>query len=268
MYAAGFESAAICHNVPVTSPAPVPGVPLLAASTRSILTVVGAALLSLAAVTDSWVAALVVVVLAAAFAYGWPLLTGAPAARGSSVVILLAAVAAAAVAAALGTSDRMAEVVAFGVIAAFVREMARTDGRERMVESVSGTVTGVVVVVSGAGWVLADAVPGGTEAVLVSCAGLIVAAALTILPVPGAVGAALAAVGGGAVGTALGVVLPAVGLVPGMLIGLVGGALVAFSHVLFNAFPAACRPGAATAAALLPLLAFGVPVHLVAALTS
>lgn len=241
---------------------------MMAASTRAVLTVVAAAALAVAAFAEPWVAAVVVGILGLAFAYGWPVLTDSPAPRGSSVVIALAAVAAAAIATTLGTPARLAEVVALGVIAAFVREMLRTDGRERMVESVSSTVTGVVVVVSGAGWVLADTAFGGSETVVTASASLMVAAALTILPVPGPISASIAAVGGAGLGVSLGALVPMVGVMPGLLTGLVGGALVAFSHVLFNAFPAACRRGAATAAALLPLLALGVPVHLVAALAS
>lgn len=240
----------------------------MAAPRRAVVTAVAAATLAASAVLEPWVAAVVIAALCCVFAFGWPRLAGAPSKRGSSIVIGLAGIGAVAVALFIGTPTHLAGVVAAGIIGGFVHQMMRQDGRPRLVESVSATATGVIAVVSAAGWILAETVDGGTATILVCAAVLVSTAAVTAFRLRGGVAAAVSALVGAAVGVGVGALLPAVGLLSGSLIGFIGGGFIACSHLVLNHFPASSHRRAAIAAALLPVLVVGIPIHLVAALGS
>lgn len=237
---------------------------MMAASSRGVVTGVTVALLALAAYAGDAAVAVLLAVVGSVFAFGWPRLVSVPSKRGTWVVIGLAGIAA--IVSVWFTQDILwlATVVAGGVIGAFVHQMARRDGRPRLVETVCATVTGVVVVVSSVGWLMTSLVRGGLELTLVSAAVLLVAAMITTIPAPGVVVASGAAAIAGAVGMLVGSLLGEVGLVPGLLIGVGGGGLMALSHLLFNQFPASGNRRAALAAALMPLATLGTPVYLVA----
>ncbi len=70
-----------------------------------------------------------------------------------------------------------AAAIAAALMLAFARELLRRDGRPRLVESVTGTLSGQVVTVLAAGWVLLPYLSRGREC-LVLTAGVVVAAAL------------------------------------------------------------------------------------------
>lgn len=237
---------------------------MMAAPTRGVVTAVAVALLALAAYLGDLAVAAVVAVLGVVFGFGWPRLVNVPSRRGSASVIVGTAL----VATLAGWLTRdlswLALVVAGGVIASFVHQMMRRDGRPRLVETVSATVTGVAVAASAVGWLTASRATNGLEFILVSTACLLAAAMTTAIPAPGPVVATAAAVIAGAVGMLAGSVLPAVGIVPGLLTGVVGGGIMALSHLMFNQFPASGHRRAALAAALMPLATLGGPIHLLA----
>lgn len=237
---------------------------MMAAPTRGVVTGVGVALLALGAYLGDEAVAVGLAVISLVFATGWPRLVNVPSRRGSSVVIAGTALLATGVAWLTRDLGWLAFVGAAGVIAAFVHQMVRRDGRPRLVETLSATVTGLVVVASGVGWLTASLLPDGIEVVLVSAACLLAAAMTTIIPASGPVVAAAAAVIAGAVGTLVGSLLPSVGVVPGVLIGVVGGGIMALSHLMFNQFPASGYRRAALAAALMPVATLGGAVHLLA----
>ena len=237
----------------------------MGASSRAAATALGAAAVAVAGYLSHDVLTVLVLLLALVFAAGWPRLVDLPTTRGAGIVIALAA-AAAVVAVRLGSMPLLALVMGLSVVGAFVHQMLRKDGRPRLVESVSGVVTGNVVVVSAAGWV---AVESGlvTEALVVTAAAAIAAAAsCTAIPARTEVVCAAAAVGAGGVGLLTGYLLVGVGPLPGLLLGLAAGILTAGLHVLLGQFPASRRRRPAAAAALLPLLGAGVPVYLVSRL--
>jgi hypothetical protein len=148
-----------------------------------------AALLALAGYAGSTVllgaAALVVLVVA----IGWPVLLQLPDVRGTSLVIVLTGWAAVGVAWLSAGDARplatFAIVVAFAVLAAFAHELIRRDGRPRLVESVTGTLSGQVAAVLAAGWVLLPDSAPGVAGVVVAAAAAGAARLVTGLPLPG-----------------------------------------------------------------------------------
>lgn len=241
---------------------------MMAASSRAVVTGVAVGALALAASLGEPAMAATVAVEGVVFALGWPRLVDVPSRVGSAVVISLALLTGIATLLLTENGGGLALVVAGGVIASFVHQMVRRDGRPRLVETVSATVTGVVVVVSGLGWLLTVNARAGVEVVLVACAVVLAAAAVTVIPARGPVVATAASVVAGLVGLGVGFLLPMVGPLAGVILGAVVGALMALSHLLFNQFPAAGHRRAALAAALMPVLSLGGPVFLVTALVA
>lgn len=231
----------------------------MAPATRGAITAIAAAAIALAAHGGEYAMAGVVLVGSLAFAWGFPLVMRASAREGSSVVIGLTAIGAVVTELVEPRSDITTVVLAFGVVAAFLQQMFRRDGRRRLVESVSTTVAGVVIVVSAAGWVSAMADPGGIAMVLVAASALALAAATTFLPGPPAFAAIAGTVVTPIMTAALGVTIPNLEVLPATLIGFAGGAIVATAHALFLRMRVPPRPVAAVAAALTPVLALGIP---------
>lgn len=244
----------------------IPGgaVPAMAATTRGFLTALAIALLALAGFVAPLAVAVLVLAGAVAFAFGWSRLVDVPSANGAFRVIALSAAPMVAATYATGTTPLLAVVTALGVIASFVHQMVRRDGRPRLVETVSADLTGIAVVASATGWILAVATDGGVEVLLTAAAALFAASTVTLLRAASRPVATLAVAVAGLVGVVVGALLPEVGLVAGLSLGVVGGAIVSFSHLLFSGFPAAGHRRAAVAAALMPVLSLGVPIHLVA----
>lgn len=232
---------------------------LMAAQSRAAVTGGSAGVVALAAWAGDMASTAALVVAAVVFAFGWPRLVDVPSKRGSWIVIALTALAA--IGAVWGTRDisALALVVAGGVIGSFVHQMARRDGRPRLTETVSTTVTGILVVTAGVGW-LVVALAGSLEVVLLGAATLLAASAATAVPGRGSVVAGAAAVAAGAVGALVGAVLAPVGVVPGLLLGVVVGVVMALTHLLFSQFPFAAHRRGALAAALMPLLTLGAAV--------
>lgn len=240
---------------------------MMGASTRAVLSAVGAATVAVSGYLSQDVLTGVVLALGLVFAAGWPRLLSLPTVRGGSLVIALTALAAVVVVRLTSLAD-LALVMGLAVVAAFVHQMLRRDGRPRLVESVAGVVSGAVVVASAAGWLAVEG--GDVTAALVVTAAATIAGAAAVTAVPGRTRliAVLATVVGGGVGLLTGALLEGVGPVPGLLVGLAAGILTAALHILFGRFPASRRVRPALAAGLLLVLASGVPVYLVSRLLS
>jgi len=236
---------------------------VLSKSFRAVVTATAATGVAITAFGDRYLLVGTVVAMLGIFSIGWPGLLGLPARR-SSVVLLLVALAAA-VGTQLLTGDLAMVAVVYGllVVAAFVHELARRDGRPRLVESVAGAVTGMAVIVSGVGWLAIGSGASAIGLLVVGAVTLAVAAVCTSLPLraPGGpvLTIALASLGGLGVGA----VVPAVGMTTGLLVGLAAGLLSAAVHHVLGRFPASGQPMPALAAAVLPVLVCGVPVYVV-----
>lgn len=203
-------------------------------------------------------------VLAVAFAVGWPRVAGLPARRGSTVVVAvagLAAVVAVHLAEPASLLGAVPAVFAGAVLLAFIAELARRDGRERLVESVAGTVAGALVAVCSAGWLAAERTTAGDAVVVTGAVALALACAVTALPLRGWASAGAVVGLAAAGGLVVGIVLTDVGWTSGLLLGLAVGVLVAACDVLFDRLPALEQRSAGWAAATLPVATAGILVY-------
>jgi hypothetical protein len=235
-------------------------------STRAVLTAVVAALVAVAAFVGELPLVLLAGVLALAIAVGWPTLVDAPARRGASVVIALAGLGAL-VAVALTSGEpflrALPEVLALAVLLAFVHELLRRDGRERLVESVATAASGVVVAGCVAGWVAAGRTTGGASLVVTGALALAVGSALSALHLAGWLAALVTIVSAAAAGAGAGALLPVVDPLAGGLIGLAVGILVAALHRLFDRLRTMRTRWPALAGAVLPVTVTGILVYVV-----
>ncbi len=234
--------------------------------TRAVLTAAVAAVVALCAVAGQVAMIAVAGVLVLVVAVGWPGLVSAPAPRGAGVVVGLGGLGGLA-AAALTDDDPylrdVPSVLAVAVLAAFVHELVRRDGRERLVESVAGSISGLMAAATAAGWVAAIRTDAGTAVVVTGAAALAVASAVSAAPTAGWLGAALTVVAGVAVGTGAAAAIPDVDPVPGTLIGLAVGVLAATVRRLLDRLPSLRGRLPAVAAAVVPVAVTGMLVYVV-----
>lgn len=117
-----------------------------------LATVVGALLVAVAAFAGETILAVALLFGALVIAWGWPRAAGLPSPKGSSAVLALTAVL---TVGSVLVTDRApylrwtSAALAIGVIAMFVQQLLRRDGRPRLTESVAGTSLGLVVLASG-----------------------------------------------------------------------------------------------------------------------
>ncbi|WP_147918743.1 hypothetical protein [Ruania zhangjianzhongii] len=177
---------------------------MISGTFRAVVTATAAAGIGITAFGDRSLLVITVAGIAALFAIGWPTLLELPARRGA--VVVLALTGGAAIAALLVWNDLLyvAVVLGVGVVAAFVRELVRRDGRPRLLESVSGVVTGAVVMASAAGWLAIGTGQVSVGLLLVGAVTLTVSSACTALPIPGWFGSATTIVLGCASGLLVG----------------------------------------------------------------
>ncbi|MDO5726658.1 MAG: hypothetical protein Q4Q03_01890 [Bowdeniella nasicola] len=247
---------------------------MMSASTRAVVTAGACVLLAGAVVfsPNSYLPAALVAIAIVIFAVGWPRLLAIPTQHSASVVIAATGIAGVITAITVQRMVLIALVVAGGIIAAFIAQMARKDGRPRLVESLAATVTGVAVASAASGWVALlgrDEQPNAGEfpsplavTVLAACALAISSLAVAMIPERFALGAAI--ITPGILGGILAAIFPSIHPVAGILLGLALGILVGALDQLFAHFPASTRLRPALAAALLPLLGAGIAIYTVA----
>jgi hypothetical protein len=235
-------------------------------ATRAVVTAVLAAAVAVAGYLGGLPLTGTAAVLALLFALGWPALAGLPFTPGSATVVALGGIGAVAVVHLTVTQPYLRDlpvVFAAAILLAFVNELLRRDGRTRLVESVSGTVSGTLVAVAVAGWVAIGRTPGGEPIVVVGALALAVGSvvvALHLRPWVGALVTAGAAAGAGALG---GLLLPAIDPLAGALLGLSVGVLVATLHALFDQLTSLERRWPSLAAVTLPVTVTGILVYVV-----
>ncbi|NLF03638.1 MAG: hypothetical protein GX593_01265 [Actinomycetales bacterium] len=236
------------------------------ALTRAVLTTAAAISLAAAAYVSEWaligVAALAVLVVA----LGWPALLDLPARLGSRFVVALSGLGALAVITFTDGEPFLRDlpvVLALAVLLSFVSELMRPDGRVRMVESVAGTVCGVLVVLAAAGWISAGRTVGGTSLVVVAAVALAVGTATSVVPFSPWLGLTVAVLASGAVAFGLAFVLPDVTPLAGGLIGVAVGVLGATLREVFDRMPTLSLRSAAAAAIVVPVTVTGTLVYVV-----
>jgi len=234
-------------------------------ATRSVVTAALAAAVALAGYLDPVALLVLTAALVLAVAVGWPELAGLPFRPGSAVVVALTGVGAVFAVRYSGTGlSGLAVVVAAGLLVAFVNELLRRDGRVRMVESISGTVAGGVLVVCAACWLATDALVGGEALVVAGALSLAVGSAAAAFELPRwmSAGATVAAAAG--VGAVAGYVLPGgMTVVVGAILGAAVGVLVAALDALFDSLVELKRLLPSLAAATLPVTVSGAVVYIV-----
>lgn len=238
-------------------------------------------LLAISAALPTWTRLILVLLLVPAAAQGWPALVRARHDALSTAVVTLTGTVAAVTVALLGDFGAAGVVMAASVLASFVAQMLRRDGREDLVEDLSATMTGNLIVVSGAGW-CALAPNIADPAILVPCSlALFTGALLTTLEVRATilevltttVSPLVSGVAGGLL-AAIGFFGPAhTGAVPAMqsaaaclVVGFVAGILMASANRVLWTHRWVPGGRAAVASAVVPILAVGAPVYAIARL--
>lgn len=231
------------------------------------------------------VAALIAVL---GFAYGWGHLVHLPSVRAAFILISLVGVTAVVSGWFFSDFSIIAEVVGFGVLGAFLTEMFRHP-RPDLLHSVSGNMTGVLIVSTAGAWVILEdksvwyfmLIPGALT-LLGGCVGMAMSAnwsprwrAVAAIVMSTIFGLAA----GGAVMVFQGPLrqqmvlftgghLPtlATALVSGMLLGAVVGMSFAALSILFSEDLAPLTVGAAVSEAFIPVLAASIPIYILARL--
>ena len=235
-------------------------------ATRSVVTAALAAAVALAGFYDPRAVVVVAGLLVLLFAVGWPTLAALPMPPGSSAVVALTGVGAVAAVWLVGDAPQLsalAVVMASALVLAFVNELLRRDGRERLIESVSGTVAGSVVALCAAGWIASGALAEGESLVVVGALALAVGSAVAALPVPRWLSVVTVVAAAAAVGALGGAAVPGVDLRVGALLGVAVGVLVAALDSLFDNFVVLERRTPALAAVALPVAVSGMVVYIV-----
>ena len=219
----------------------------------------------------AWWAPVSYVAVVAAVGYGWTRLLQVPVGWGVGWVVTGTG-AVGALVVAVGGAEALVWIpttFALGVIAAFVHQMGRRDGRPRLVESVSATVTGQALVLLGTGWLVADAGTGSAGVGVVGGLGCAAAALTMTLPWPRALTLPMSVLGGALVAGAVAssVASLPVGAPEALVIGAVSGATTAGLHVLLYRQPTTSHRRAAISAGAACVLAAGLAVHVGARIT-
>lgn len=235
----------------------------------ALCSVVLAGLVALAGYAGTSLLAVAVALAVLLVAIGWAVLLGLPDVRGTSVTIALTGWAALGVAYMSRTRSRplaaFATLLAAAVLVAFVHELLRRD-RTRLVESITGTVSGQVVAVLGAGWLLLPATVLGRGGVAVAAATVAGARLVRAVPLPSRLAAWTSWIVGAAAGTVAGAVL-----VEGHLSAVVAAAVAGAGVVAGMDRLVAEQPSARTALGLLsgaaaPVTAIGTVAYAAARL--
>jgi hypothetical protein len=216
-----------------------------------------------------WWAPLAFVAVVGMVGYGWTRLLQVPVGWGVGWVVT-ATGAVGALVVALGGEEALVWIpvtFALGIIAAFVHQMGRQDGRPRLVESVSATVTGQAVVLLGTGWLVSDAGTGSAGPGLVGAIGCLAAALTMTLPWPRALTLPLSALSGGLAAGATAAAFESLPVLESLVIGAVAGATTAGLHVLLYRQPTTSHRRAAVSAGGACVLAAGLAVYVGARLT-
>jgi hypothetical protein len=233
----------------------------------ALVSVALTALVALAGYAGGGVLTIAVALTVIVVAIGWAVLLALPDPRGTAAVIALTGFAALAVAD-LGRSPGrplaiFAAVVAFAVLAAFTHELLRRDGRPRLVESVTGTLSGQVVALLGAGWVLLPDAAAGVAAVAVAAAAAGMARMVAVVPFPQRVAGWAEMAAGAAAGAGTAVALTPDLLQTGVAVAVVVAAMVAGIDRLLVTVPGSGSRLGTLSAGAAPVAAVGMVAYAV-----
>jgi hypothetical protein len=240
---------------------PVPAVPARVSARLATADLVVGGLLAAAAFLGRPALVVAVVLCCGLLAAGWASLLELPSPRGTTTVVALAG-AAAAVAVGLTSTEPLLEwlapALAAAVVGEFVHQLARWDGRPRMVESVSGSVAGVAVLASLAAVVALPRSPVGADGVLIWAVPVALAVAFQAVPLPGRTAALLAVLVAVLSGALLGGLAPEATIEGGAVAAGAAAAVAVMLHRLLLVLPRAGSTPGWLAVATAPLAASGL----------
>lgn len=240
-------------------------------NSRAVVTAVASALVAGAAFVGIGALLAVSALLVGLLAWGWPVLLESPTRWCSTVVI-----AASGVGGVMVAWRTMGEpvlrylpfVIAGALVMAFLAEMMRRDGRDRLVESVSGTVAGAFMAAAGGAWIATARSIGGPGLVVIAAIAMTVAAVVAALPVArDSIGSAVSVVLAGGAGAGASAFVVGVSAVSGLIVGVVAGLTVLVVRLLLAKLPPVRNRGAGIAAAVIPVAAGAMAVFAVGRLT-
>lgn len=224
-----------------------------------------AVLLAVGALAGPFLLSASLLVAVVALATGWPNLLGLPTQRGSTTVLSLCG-AGAVLLVSLDPGDAglswLAAGLAMSVVATFAHQLLRRDMRPRLVESVTGVVSGVVVVELVAGWVAAG--QQTPELVVTAAAAVVAVAGALALPWPQRVTGPFALVVGATFAALAAGILDDVAGAPAAVMGAVVAGVMASFDRLFTALPSATSRQAGVAIGAAQVCSSGAVVYLLA----
>jgi hypothetical protein len=251
----GDDHAAAMTDTTVVPPLPVTPTGAVARWTTAATAVV-AALVVLGAYAGTWAVAAGALVAVVLLAWGWPRLLDLPSPRGTTATVAAGGAAGVVAVALTGGEPRLdwlALALGGGVVAEFVHQLARRDGRPRLVESVTGTVWGLVSLAGLATMVALPQTPAAVDGVVVWAGSVVVALAAMLLPLPARSTFAIGAVAGTLVGGLLGGVLDADTVLAGLVAGGLSAVVALLVHRTLAVLPAASRAPGWVALAVAPI---------------
>jgi hypothetical protein len=247
--------------------APVPDLPFQPLVTVAVVALSG--LLTISAFAGAPLVAVAVALAAGVNAWGWPGLLGLPSPRGTAFVLGVGSAAAIGTVLATRTEPflkHMPAALAGAMIVAFLHQLARRDGRPRLVESIASTITALAIVVSGASlvalprtgqgrWVIALAACGMAASALTDLAGRWPRLRVWLLPLAMLVGGAVAGVVGATAGS--------LGWGRSALLGLLAAGVSHAVRRALSTLPSISGPRSQLVSASASVLTCGVVVYVV-----
>jgi hypothetical protein len=246
---------------------PIPEMPFQPLVTIAVVAL--AALMTISAFAGPILVAVSVALAAGVLVWGWSSMLGLPSPRGSALVLAIGSVAAIGTVFATRTDPYLAwmpAALAGALIVAFVHQLARRDGRPRLVESVASTITAIAIVVSGASFIALPRTPHGDWLVALAASAMAVSALTDMVGGSARLRAwllPLAMLAGGVVAIIVGVTIASIGWGPSALVGVLAAGI---SHAIRRALamlPAITAPRSQLVSASSSVLIGGVVVYVV-----
>lgn len=229
-------------------------------------TLAAGVLLSVAAYAGVGALAAAAVLVVAVLAWGWPMLVDLPSPRGSSTVVGVggaACVASVALSREEPLLQWLALALAGAVVLEFVHQLARRDGRPRLVECVTGTLAGVVVLASMSSWLALPRTEVQAGGVLLVAVPVAVGLAVQALPLPARLAGVAGVVAAALLAGLVAGLLPQPTVLSGLVTGLAAGTVAVMLHLLLAVLPPAGSPPAWLSLALAPLASTGMVSYVV-----
>ncbi|HLS01595.1 MAG TPA: hypothetical protein VK054_06380 [Beutenbergiaceae bacterium] len=155
----------------------------------------------------------------------------------------------------------LAPIVAGALIAIFVAQLFRRN-RDGLVDQVAGQLTGVLIVVSGAGWLAVDPGQVGSALTLTAAVCLASPAIITALPVRSRIMVWASILAATAAGVGMGYGVAEITPLTGALVGLAAGLVVAAVHYLFEEYSDSDAALPSLAGAFIAVAVSGIPVYI------